>query len=450
MTPAVPLTRSVTHWLRRWSTRKALLVAGTVLVTGAAAAALGGWGANAAPDIDTAEVKLGDFVETLSFRGEMKALRSVSIVAPSRAGDLQIVKLARNGTLIKQHDIVVQFDTTKVEQTLLEKRTALRQADAEIEKARAQQRLQTESIRTEQLQGSYDVERAKLDVSTRDVISQYDLKKAEVALGDAQQRVKEVDARVGATNAGAHADLQALIHKRDKAAADVAEAERNLAALTVRAPVDGLFNVQVTWRGVGGEGEFREGDKPWSGAIVAEIPDPSRTYVLARVDETDRGRLTAAMAATITSDSLPGVEIPARLASFSTLARPDYTSWPPPRNFDVIIEMDKPDPRLKPGMTTTVRVGVDRLANTLLIPVRALIQTEAQPIVYVAGPRGVERRPVVVARRGVKDVAIASGLKAGERVTLGDPTHGRGGAGTAATSAAAATSTSARAAGIAP
>jgi HlyD family secretion protein len=440
-------TRWLTHSLTRWPTsgsgRKAILVALAVIVAGVAAVAFGGWGASASPDVDTAEVKLGDFVETLAFRGEMKALRSVAIVAPSRAGDLQIVKLARNGSLVKQKDIVVQFDTTKVEQTLLEKRTALRQAEAEIEKARAQQRLQTESIRTEQLQGSYDVERAKLDVSTRDVISEYDLKKAEVALGDAQQRVREVDARVGATNAGAHADLAALMHKRDKAAADVAEAERNLAALTVRAPVDGLFTVQATWRGVGGEGEFREGDKPWSGAIVAEIPDPSRTYVLARVDETDRGRLAAAMSATVTSDSLPGVEIPARLASFSTLARPDYTSWPPPRNFDVIIEMDKPDTRLKPGMTTMVRVGIDRLPNTLLIPSRALIQTEAQPIVYVAGPRGLERRPVTVARRGQKEVAISNGLKAGERVALGDPTRtvagGAAASGAGSTSAAAGT-----------
>jgi multidrug efflux pump subunit AcrA (membrane-fusion protein) len=405
--------------LTRWSRRPALLVSGGVVAAVAILLALSGRGTSVAPDIETAEVKLGDFVDTIGFRGEMKALRSVSIVAPSRAGDLQIVTLARNGSLVKQNEVVLQFDTTKVEQTLLEKRTALRQADAEIEKARAQQRLQTESIRTEQLQGAYDVERAKLDVSTRDVISQYDLKKAEVALGDAQQRVHEVDARVGATDAGAHADLAALFHKRDKAKLDVDEAERNLKALTVRAPVEGLFTLQTTWRG-NGEGEFREGDKPWSGAIVAEIPDPTHTYVLAKVDETDRGRLATKMSAIVTSDSLPGVEIPAHLSAFSTLARPDYSSWPPPRNFDVMIDLDTPDPRLKPGMTTAVRVAIDKLPNTLLIPSRALIQTDAQSIVYVVTRQGLERRPVTVARRGQKDVAISKGLQAGERVATGE------------------------------
>lgn len=405
--------------LSRWTRRRAVLVSGGLLAALAILLALSGRGTGATPMYETADVRLGDFIDTLSFRGEMKALRSVSIVAPSRAGDLQIVKLARNGSLVKQNEIVLQFDTTKVEQTLLEKRTALRQAEAEIEKARAQQRLATESIRTEQLQGSYDVERARLDVSTRDVISQYDLKKAEVALGDAQQKVAEVDARVGATDAGAHADLAALFHKRDKAKLDVDEAERNLKALTIRAPVDGLFTVQTTWRG-SSEGEFREGDKPWSGAIIAELPDPSRTYVLARVDETDRGRLATRMSAIVTSDSLPGVEIPAHLTSFSTLARPDYSSWPPPRNFDVMIDLDTPDPRLKPGMTTAVRVAIDKLPNTLLIPSRALIQLDSQSVVFVVTPQGVERRPVTVSRRGQKDVAISKGLQAGERVVTGE------------------------------
>jgi len=412
---------SLASTLSRWPRRKLLLVSGCLIIALATVLSLGSRGTNAAPNLETAEVKQGDFIDTIAFRGEMKALRSVSIVAPSRAGDLQIVKLARNGSLVKEGDIVVQFDATKVQQTLLEKRTALRQAEAEIEKARATQRLATESIRTEQLQGSYDVERAKLDVSTREVISQYDLKKAEVALGDAQQRVREVDARVGATDAGAHADLAGLMHKRDKAKMDVDEAERNLKLLTVRAPVDGLFTVQTTWRGPGQEGEFREGDKTWSGAIVAEIPDATRTYVLARVDETDRGRLAAKMSAVITSDSLPGVEIPAHLTAFSTLARPDYTSWPPPRNFDVLIDLDAPDARLKPGMTTGVRVAIDTMPNAILIPTRALIQTDGQPVVYVVSSSGsVERRPVTVARRGQKDIAIAKGLQKGERVVIGE------------------------------
>src|SRR5262249_15019216 len=91
-------------------------------------------------------------------------------------------------------------------------------------------------------------------------------------------------------------------------------------------------------------------------------------------------------------------------------------------NFDVMIDLDTPDARLKPGMTTMVRVAIDKVPNTLLIPSRALIQIDAhQSVVYVVTSDGsLERRPVTVARRGQKDVAIAKGLQAGERVVTGE------------------------------
>lgn len=404
----------------RWSRRGVLVAA--VLVVGAIAFWRMGSRANAVEGVETAEVIVGDFVDALSFRGEIKALSSAIITAPSGAGELQIIKMARSGANVKKGDVVVEFDKTTVERTLAEKRTALRQAEAEIEKARAQARIDQEATRTAQMKGRYDVERAKLDVGTREVVSIYDAKKAELSLSDAEQRVKEVDARLGASQASQHAEMQGLLYKREKAAADVALAERQLAALIVRAPVDGPFLVQVTWRGPGSESEYREGDRAWSGAIVAEIPDPTKLYLAARVDEADRGRLKQGLAATVTSDALPGLELRATLTAFSTLARPDFTSWPPARNFDVNIDFVDKDPRVHPGMSAAIRVAVDRVEQTLLVPSRAVVQVDGRSMVYVERRGGYDARPVVVARRNQQQAAIASGLQAGERVALRDPT----------------------------
>ena len=405
--------------LQRFSKHPAVLVAGTAIVALLVFLRVGS-SAGADANVETAEVVIGDFVDSLTFRGEIKATRSALVTAPSGAGDLQIVKLSRAGVPVSRGDTVVQFDGTQVQRTLQEKRTALRQAEAEIEKARAQAKIDQEATRTEQMKGQYDVERAKLDVGTREVVSTYDAAKAELSLSDAQQRVKEVGARLGASQASQRAELQGLLYKREKAAADVALAEKQIAALTVTAPVSGPFMVQNLWRGPGMESEYREGDRAWSGAIIAEIPDPSQIYLAARVDEADRGRLKPQMTARVTSDSLPGVEFAAKLVAFSTLARPDYTSWPPPRNFDVMIDLDASDARLKPGMTTGVRVAIDTMPNAILIPTRALIQTDGQPVVYVVSSGSVERRPVTVARRGQKDIAIAKGLQKGERVVIGE------------------------------
>ena len=420
--------------LQRWSKRPQVLIAGTAIVALLVFLRVGS-SAGADANVETAEVTVGDFVDSLTFRGDIKATRSALVMAPSGAGELQIIKMARANAPVSQGDTVLTFDGTQVLRTLQEKRTALRQAEAEIEKARAQGNIDQEATRTEQMKGKYDVERAKLDVGTREVVSTYDAAKAELSLSDAQQRVKEVDARLGATQASQRAELQGLLYKREKAAADVALAEKQSQALTVKAPVSGPFMVQNLWRGPGMESEFREGDRAWSGAVIAEIPDPSKIYLAARVDEADRGRLKTGLTARVTSDSLPGVDLAAKLVAFSTLARPDYTTWPPPRNFDVTIEFDKEDDRIRPGMSATIRVAVDRLERALLVPSRAVIQTDGQPIVYVAGRNGFEARPVTIARRSQEQVAIASGVTAGERVALRDPTRADAAAGNAPASA---------------
>ena len=289
-----------------------MLIAGTAIVALLVFLRVGS-SAGADANVETAEVVIGDFVDSLTFRGDIKATQSAIVTAPSGAGELQIIKLARANVPVSRGDIVVQFDGTQVLRTLQEKRTALRQAEAEIEKARAQAKIDQEATRTEQMKGQYDVERAKLDVGTREVVSTYDAAKAELSLSDAQQRVKEVDARLGASQASQRAELQGLIYKREKAAADVALAEKQSQALTVKAPVSGPFMVQNLWRGPGMESEYREGDRAWSGAIIAEIPDPSKIYLAARVDEADRGRLKPGMTARVTTDALPGVELAAKL-----------------------------------------------------------------------------------------------------------------------------------------
>jgi multidrug efflux pump subunit AcrA (membrane-fusion protein) len=112
-----------------------LLLAGSGVVWGAAR--LG----KRSPTVPTVEVKRGEFLDSTQFRGEVKALKSITISAPAEAGDLQIVKVSPEGTVVKSGDVVVEFDKTKTEQDLAQFRSALKSAEAEIEQARAQARL---------------------------------------------------------------------------------------------------------------------------------------------------------------------------------------------------------------------------------------------------------------------------------------------------------------------
>ena len=56
------------------------------------------------PALPTFEVQQGEFLDAVQFRGEVKALKSVTLSAPAEAGDLQILKLVTNGMAVKRGD----------------------------------------------------------------------------------------------------------------------------------------------------------------------------------------------------------------------------------------------------------------------------------------------------------------------------------------------------------
>jgi HlyD family secretion protein len=372
--------------------------------------------------IETAVVVRGEFSEALLLRGDVKATSSVLVVAPPAAGDLRIVGMARSGAAVQRDQIVVEFDKTEVTERLNEKQTALRVAEAEIEQARARDKIDYEATKTEQVKGQYDVQRAMLGVAVRDVVSAHEAAKAELDLSDAEVRALEISVRLDSTRMAHRAEMRRLVHTRDKAADDVALAIRQLAALTLHAPASGLFVVQTTTRAGSLESEYREGDNAFSGAVIAEIPNPSKVYLATRVDEADRGRLEIGSPVVVTPDALPGVEIPAKVAAVGALARPDSRApWPHPYFFDVSIELNSEDSRLQPGMSAVAVVATERLTNTLLVPRRAVIVRNGTAVVHVADSRGFTRSAVRVARWGSELVAIDSGVAPGQRVVLGAP-----------------------------
>jgi RND family efflux transporter MFP subunit len=380
----------------------------------------------AVPVVPTAIVQRGEFIETVQFRGHVIAEKSVLLKAPSVTGDIQIIKLARTGAAVKKGDVVVQFDTSKLVDTLNTRRSDMKQADAEIEQERAKARLLEEQDRTDLLKARYDVERAKLDVSQQEILSQIDGAEKKLALADAEQRLREVESRQKSDQASSQATINGKVQARAKAQADVRRVEADIASMTLRAPVDGVVTLFPNWRAGGvfsdNPPEFRPGDRAWNGATIAELPDFSTLQVSTRIEEVDRGRIKSAQTATIRVDAVPDREFQAHIARISALAKTDFSTWPPPRNFDVTLELDTKDSRLRPGMSGSGRIAVNRIPGSILIPPAALFSQVGTTVVYILAGSKFVQRPVVVGPRNEEQLAITSGLSAGEKVALKDPT----------------------------
>jgi RND family efflux transporter MFP subunit len=411
--------------VRPWLTWR---LSGALAVVVCLVAAVAWWWTRPASSsgIPVADVTAGDFLDTLALRGDIKPVKSIVLNAPViGTGDLRIVKLARAGSTVKRGEPVVQFDTTTLQRTLEEKQSELKRAASDIDRAHAQARMQEEQNVTEQTRARNDVERARLDTTAADLLSPVEAQEKKLALSDAQHRLRATDEKVSSGKDGNAADLESLKQKRDKALAEVRQAERNLASMTLTAPADGMVTLMQNYSASSGMStapDFREGDRPWPGAAIAELPSMASVVTEAHVDEADRGRLQTGQSVMVRIDALPDKELTGTIKEIGALARADIGSWPPVRNFDVVVALDRSDPSLRPGMSASLRVVVDRVPHTTLVPAGAVFTRDGRSVVYVVAGGGFEMRVVEVSRRNDERVAVTRGVKPGERVALKDPT----------------------------
>ena len=380
---------------------------------------------NESSSLPTALVARTTFVDFLQLRGEIRPVRSIVLTAPSTGTDLQIVELASNGAKVAAGDVVVTFDPTLQHRTLETKQSELKQAESEIERTEAEQRRRVASAQSELDEAKKALARARLELQGNELRGRIEAENFVIAVSNAEAHVAELGGKIEGERMAAQADVAIARQKREKALFDVRETERIIGSLQVRAPLAGSISLLPNFR-AGGPGtrtapEFKRGDRAWFGAPIAELPDLRSIQLTARVDEADRGRVQVGSDVRVRVDAVPDRELMGTLKDISVVAKPDFTTWPPVRNFDVVVSLPDSDPRLRSGMSAAARVELDRLPAVLVVPTGAVFQRGPATVVYVVRRGAVESRPITVLRRGRDQVAIASGVNEGERVALKQP-----------------------------
>ena len=399
------------------------LAAGAVVVLGAVGL-LAKWRPSAAT-LATGDVTRGEFVDVVEIRGEIKPRKSVVITAPMQAGDLQILKIAGNGSAVKAGDVVLQFDRSTTERTIKELQSALRQANEELDQAKAQATITTGQDATDLLHSRFDLDRAKLGVTEDGIVSKVDAEKNRLAVADAEQKVRESETKEGANRGASTSGFTAQESKIAKVRADLARAEHALEALEVKAPADGVVSILPNYRAsspMAAAQEFRAGDRAWAGAQVLELPDLTEVHLEARLDESDRGRLQVGQRSTVRVDAIPDHEYAADVTDLSVLARVDFSSgWPPQKNFDLRLTFRDADKRLRPGMSALARIAVGRLSDMLLVPSKAVFLVDGRALVYRLQRGEFAAVPVDVVKRNKDQAAVKGPLRPGDRIALTRP-----------------------------
>lgn len=376
-------------------------------------------------EVPVAKVRKADFVIAVKTRGEIRSVNSVIITAP-QVPDPRIVRIAESGKPIKKGDVVVEFDAAQQEQNLLERNTTVRTVDSEIVQTQASHRIVDEADSMNLMTAQYNLERSKLDASKAEVVSAIEGAKSRIDVGISEGELGQVKTVINAHQTTQEADLQRLKQRKDKTLRDVERARGYLSKMVLVAPQDGIVNILPNFRAQGSFGSapppFKEGDRAWTGAAMAEIPDLSNMRIELKLDEVDRGKLQLGQQVRVRVDAVADRELKAVLDWISPIASVNFARFGlSEKTFPARATLKELDSRLRPGMSATAEVIIESQPGTLLIPVRASFMHQGKPAVYVQQGKDFVIRQIEVGKRNDTDMVVLSGLREGEVVALENP-----------------------------
>ncbi len=226
--------------------------------------------------------------------------------------------------------------------------------------------------------------------------------------------------------AKADTDLEDAQYDYDTAESSLGETESDLAETVITAPMDGVV---VGEPQTAGTMAVQGTSNP---TVIMRIADLSQKQIMAKVDETDIGKIAIGQQATFTVDAYTGKTFTARVSKISqtdvsntwdttssSTSSSSSSSSASVIYYYVTLDVDDPDNVLLPAMTARVEINTSNKPDALAVPISALKTNNNGSYVLVVKDDGTtEERPVTTGIYSDEYVEILSGLEAGEKVSI--------------------------------
>jgi HlyD family secretion protein len=380
--------------------------------------------ATAASETPSTRVKRGPVAITVTARGELQGGKPEMLVAPMVGSDtLAVTDLRQNGEMVKEGDVVVQFDTTQQEYNLREAEADLAEAQQRVAQTEAENQASDVEARAAVDSAKTQVKVAELEVRRNPFLSSMKARDNEIALEALRNRLKqaETDLANRKTTGNAALAIQRAAENRARTMAGIAQ--RSIDSMTLKAKTTGYVNLQTNTSGVFMMSTgmvlpiVQMGDTVRPGLAVAQIPDLQNWEVSAKIAEVDRGHLAPGQSVTVAVVALAGKSFPARVTSLgSSVGQP----WD--RRFDCRMALEQAGPELRPGMSSNLIITAEKLDSVLWVPSQALFERDGKSFVYLKTAAGFAPRDVTLVKRTESQVVL-TGVSEGDTVALTNPSE---------------------------
>ncbi|SMD43258.1 Multidrug efflux pump subunit AcrA (membrane-fusion protein) [Aquiflexum balticum DSM 16537] len=365
-----------------------------------------------------AKVNQGDFRVEITTSGELQALNSVEILGPSearryRVGNITIESMVDEGTIVKQGDFIASLDRTELFGRLEDRRIDLEQNKALYEQTQLDTSLVLRQERDNLINMEYEVGAMKLILDQ----SQYEppaiIKQNEYNYEKAKRDLEQAKERYRIKTLQEKARMVEVSARLREVQLEVSQIEEVLKKFTVTAPQNGMV---IYYQGRGGK--IKEGSQisSWN-PVVATLPDLSSMQSVTYVNEVDIRKVKSGQKVELGLDAFPERNYTGEVLKVANVGqqRPNSDA----KVFEVIIKVNESDASMRPSMTTSNTIIIEKLENVLYVPLEAInVMNDSVNYVFLENKK---KQEVKLGLANANDIVIEMGLSEGQEVYLSTP-----------------------------
>lgn len=361
------------------------------------------------PEVQIAQVKRQNLSASITSNGKVEPVQPFLYVAQYATSVARVNVI--EGQAVRKGQVILVLDSRAPQQDLDKAQGDLLSAQEELRINRAGgapgQVAQTEG----------DLEKARINLTNlqknqealkklvaEKAATQAELEQNQIQIDEAQATVQTLERQKAALAAQAQVNVQSAQLAEEQAHSQIAMLENEIAASTVKSPIDGtLYSLPVYW------GKYvRVGDP------LAAMADLHDVRVRAFVDEPDLGKLAPNLPVEITWDGLPEHTWIGKTENV-----PKQVTMQGPRSVgQVLCSVQNSDLKLIPNLNVDVRIEWSQRQNVLVVP-RGAVHTEGQQhFVFVVSDDTLHRQSVQLGISDPTVFEVVSGLNEGQQVAL--------------------------------
>jgi HlyD family secretion protein len=303
-------------------------------------------------------VDKGDIVMQVAATGTLAAVTTVQVGSQVSGNILELY--ADFNSEVKKGQLLAKLDPALFQASVDQMTASVRTAEATLNDdiaAIATSKANLEKAKVDTLDKQRKFKRQK-ELFDEGLITRDDMDSAQAALDAAVATQNSSAAQLDSSEARKKADDSRLV----QAKANLDNAKINLDHTIITSPTSGTIISRSIDRGQTVAASFS------SPTLFTIGEDLTKMQVNTNIDEADVGRIKTAMPATFTVDAYPGETFSGTISQIRLAA----TTVQNVVTYNALIDVANPQLKLKPGMTTNVKILIEKVEDTVKIPNSAL------------------------------------------------------------------------------